>query len=453
MKKRGVLGISAGIILSCAVFGGYEAYAEYNAKKNYQTAQTAINKLFRDKKHRILADHVNEKILISDQVFINKIKDSRKKALLENEWNKALSILKAEILAEKKVSSLMEKRILRDSVTQKQIEEAQKLVTALTDKKLQDALQKTLDEANRQIKAQDDAKNAVTSLFSDGTFKQLAANVNRETFNKTKLLVDAIQNVNLKSELSSLLDKGNILLAKAEAELAAKAKEKDAAAAGVQTSQSVNAASTTASVSIHASSPSETGFAKIVASSKTAQRTDQIITVVASGATASVTLWEKSNNLWREIFSTSGYVGSQGVGQASEGSKHTPKGSYTLGFAFGHSNPGTILPFRQITSNSYWISDVNSNLYNTWQEGNFAGNGNEHLADYENLQYYYAIVINYNTSAVKGAGSAFFLHVSNGRPTAGCVSVPKSYMEQLMKRIHPGAQIINVTSQNEVANY
>jgi L,D-peptidoglycan transpeptidase YkuD (ErfK/YbiS/YcfS/YnhG family) len=164
-------------------------------------------------------------------------------------------------------------------------------------------------------------------------------------------------------------------------------------------------------------------------------------------------LWEKTNSIWSEVLSTSGFVGSQGVGQAYEGSKHTPKGAYTLGFAFGQSNPGTVLPFRQITPNSYWISDVNSDLYNTWQEGPYAGNGNEHLANYANLQYYYAIVINYNENRVKGAGSAFFLHVSNGRPTAGCVSVPKNIMEQLMKRIHPGAFIINVNSQNEVSNY
>lgn len=200
--------------------------------------------------------------------------------------------------------------------------------------------------------------------------------------------------------------------------------------------------------------PRLTGFAEIVANSRTAQKTDQIVTVVGSGTRADVTLWEKVNNQWGEVSSTSGYVGFDGIGQASEGSRRTPKGSYSLGFAFGKSNPGTKLPFRQITPNSYWISDVNSNLYNTWQEGNFAGNGNEHLADYENLQYYYAIVINYNTSnVVKGAGSAFFIHVSDGSPTYGCVAVPKSYMEQLMVRIHPGTYIINVTSQNEVANY
>jgi len=27
------------------------------------------------------------------------------------------------------------------------------------------------------------------------------------------------------------------------------------------------------------------------------------------------------------------------------------------------------MPYRQTTSNDYWVDDVNSPLYNTWQEG------------------------------------------------------------------------------------
>ncbi|MFC6602215.1 hypothetical protein ACFQDF_12730 [Ectobacillus funiculus] len=49
--------------------------------------------------------------------------------------------------------------------------------------------------------------------------------------------------------------------------------------------------------------PKQTGFAGIVAGSQTAQKTNQIITVVASGASAKVTFWEKGNNgLWNEVF-------------------------------------------------------------------------------------------------------------------------------------------------------
>ncbi|MEG0237450.1 hypothetical protein, partial [Cetobacterium sp.] len=139
------------------------------------------------------------------------------------------------------------------------------------------------------------------------------------------------------------------------------------------------------------SSPYENGSVEsYIAQSPTAQYTDQIIGVVASGSSAQVYLLEKNNRVWQTVLQTSGLVGSQGVGQASEYVSRTPKGSYGLGFAFGTGgNPGTNLPYRQITNNSYWISDVNSPYYNTWQEGDFGGNGNEHLIFYNRQAHHY----------------------------------------------------------------
>ncbi|GEM_PF-903254 len=189
----------------------------------------------------------------------------------------------------------------------------------------------------------------------------------------------------------------------------------------------------------------------LVASSPTAQYTDQIIGVVASGSSAQVYLLEKNNDTWEMILQTNGFVGSQGVGQASEYVSKTPKGSYSLGFAFGTgSNPGAKLSYRQITNDSYWISDVNSPLYNTWQEGDYGGGVNEHLIDYS-TQYQYGITLNYNGGV--GGGSAFFLHCSNGITTAGCISVPTNTMLTLIQRIHSGAHIINVNSVDELENY
>ncbi|HAK43187.1 MAG TPA: hypothetical protein DCM59_11435 [Clostridium sp.] len=198
--------------------------------------------------------------------------------------------------------------------------------------------------------------------------------------------------------------------------------------------------------------PYENGSVEsFIVQSPTAQYTDQIIGVVASGSSAQVYLLEKNNGVWQTVLQTSGFVGSQGVGQASEYASRTPKGSYSLGFAFGTGgNPGTNLTYRPITNNSYWISDVNSPYYNTWQEGDFGGNGNEHLAGYTD-EYRYAITLNYNAGV--GNGSAFFLHCSNGSPTAGCISVPTDVMLTFMQRIHSGAHIINVNSLSELANY
>lgn len=453
--------------------GGYTAFAKYTDQRNYQDAQKAVNKLFSDKEHEILANDVDAALLKVDQSKINLVKNRIRKEDLRTELIKARNLFNAEELAKRTVSALLKNGIVVDQITLSQMNEALGLVTSLTDKPLKAKLQKVIDDTKVQFNALTNATHAVTALFTDATHLTLAEKVDRNTYDGAKTLVDGIQNNSKKKELMDLLSSANTLLTdmekkEAEAKAAAEAKAiAEAKAAAIASAKAPLNASKTSSENQSSGNSSnsvnpptvqpggqqETGFAKIVANSKTAQRTDQIVTVVASGTSANVTLWEKSNGVWGEVLTTKGYVGSQGVGTASEGSKRTPNGAYTLGFAFGKTNPGTKLPFKQITDTSYWISDVNSDLYNTWQEGNYAGNGNEHLADYANLQYYYAIVIDYNTSAVRGAGSAFFLHVSNGRPTAGCVSVPKNIMESFMQRIHKGAYIINVTSQSEVGNY
>nr|WP_238941894.1 SH3 domain-containing protein [Bacillus sp. REN10] len=192
----------------------------------------------------------------------------------------------------------------------------------------------------------------------------------------------------------------------------------------------------------------------MIAKTKTAQQTDQIVTVVGSGSKAYVEYWEKNQlGQWTSVLKTTGHVGSKGVGQAREGSKFTPKGAYKLGFAFGHSNPGTKMPFKPITKNSYWISNPKDSQYNTWQERTKSSKLDERLINYR-VQYKYAIVINYNTyKPVKGAGSAFFLHVDNGGPTAGCVSVSESHMRQFMRQLHDNAYIMIVNNQSEIAKY
>ncbi|WP_201782333.1 L,D-transpeptidase family protein, partial [Liquorilactobacillus aquaticus] len=186
-----------------------------------------------------------------------------------------------------------------------------------------------------------------------------------------------------------------------------------------------------------------------------AAKTSQTVVTVARRTSASVYLYAKDKNgIWYRSLSTSGYVGSKGVGKASEGSSTTPLGAYSLGFAFGtHTSANTSLTYRHIDSRSYWIEDVNDSDYNTWQERSWANSKNEHLADYP-TQYEYAVVINYNTSQrTKGAGSGFFLHVANGKPTAGCVSVPRSVMIQLLGTLKAGAYIVNVNNINQISNY
>ena len=72
----------------------------------------------------------------------------------------------------------------------------------------------------------------------------------------------------------------------------------------------------------------------------------------------------------------------------------------------------------------------------------------------EIIAYKYVAVIEYNTGPVtKGAGSAIFLHCDQGKPTAGCVSVPEETMIRLLRFIRPGDGIIIANSTRELITY
>jgi L,D-peptidoglycan transpeptidase YkuD (ErfK/YbiS/YcfS/YnhG family) len=103
-------------------------------------------------------------------------------------------------------------------------------------------------------------------------------------------------------------------------------------------------------------------------------------------------------------------IGSAGTGAASESVARTPVGQFRLSQPFG-IKPGTCP----------------------------AGYGSiERLSNYPGA-YDYAVFIGYNapapygTGAVRGKGSAFFLHVKNSRATAGCVAVSAGQMVWLLR--------------------
>ena len=58
------------------------------------------------------------------------------------------------------------------------------------------------------------------------------------------------------------------------------------------------------------------------------------------------------------------------------------------------------------------------------------------------MAYEYAIAINYNTSCTPGSGSAIFFHCSTGNGTAGCVSVPREMMVEILQTIQEDTIIV-----------
>jgi L,D-peptidoglycan transpeptidase YkuD (ErfK/YbiS/YcfS/YnhG family) len=189
----------------------------------------------------------------------------------------------------------------------------------------------------------------------------------------------------------------------------------------------------------------------------------RVITVVSSSyshTTATLQAWNKAPGGGGLKYgpAITAHIGSQGMTTSpSESKSATPVGSFSLTQAFGHlANPGSGLPYFQTTPSDWWISQSGS-LYNTHEHCSSncsfsQGSPNEHLY-YETPFYNYAVVIDYNTrnapgGVKQGAGSAFFLHVTDGNPTAGCVAIPSSNLVTIMRWLAPSTHpriLIGVT--------
>ena len=132
------------------------------------------------------------------------------------------------------------------------------------------------------------------------------------------------------------------------------------------------------------------------------------------------------------------------VREPSESISATPIGSFGLTQAFGRApNPGTALPYFVAGPDDWWVSDASSRYYNTHQicatacPFNTAAGENLYQAGFV---YTYAVVIDYNRFPARaGAGSAFFLHVTDGGPTAGCVSIPQATLVSFLAWLEPSA--------------
>ena len=185
---------------------------------------------------------------------------------------------------------------------------------------------------------------------------------------------------------------------------------------------------------------------------------DRLIVVLAKNTTAKLWAYEKKEGVWAEYLHASGFVGRNGISSDKrEGDGTTPAGLYSLRRAFGNAeDPGSHLPYQKLKPDDFWVDDPASRYYNTMVKGDVLDrdwSSAEELSA-ETIAYKYAVVIEYNTDSVtKGAGSAIFLHCDQGRPTAGCVSVPEEVMIRLLRFIHSGDGIIIASSARELIRH
>lgn len=192
--------------------------------------------------------------------------------------------------------------------------------------------------------------------------------------------------------------------------------------------------------------PAETNFPIPVS----AGNSTQIITVKASYSYATVTAWTKESSGWKPVITANGRVGSNGVVAGAirkQGTYTTPSGTYTITEGFGLKASDTKMPYTRVNSTHWWVQDPESKFYNSMHTAAGADfpltesgeRGSEHLINYP-TQYAKALVINFNRwPATPGRGAGIFLHVNGRGATAGCVSVPRATMDQIMSWIKPSA--------------
>lgn len=181
----------------------------------------------------------------------------------------------------------------------------------------------------------------------------------------------------------------------------------------------------------------------------------QLVIVAADAmnkSTAKVSMHERDKDgNWIQILSVNGLVGKYGMiadKDRKEGCKKTPIGVYTFDKAFGIAkDPGCAIKYTKVTKDLYWSGDQRKGMqYNKMVSikdyPKLDTKNSEHLIDYTK-PYQYCLNISFNKECKIGKGSAIFLHCTgNTKYTSGCVSIPKSTMLKVMKRVKPGCVVI-----------
>jgi len=171
--------------------------------------------------------------------------------------------------------------------------------------------------------------------------------------------------------------------------------------------------------------------------------TGQVVIVHApTAATTHATLetFDKVGNGWRRALApVPARIGVDGFSDRHrEGVPTTPVGMYSFGTTvYGiNPNPGVHSAYHRIVDGDWWDENPSSPGYNTFRHGADPGGASEALWQVV-PQYLYFAFITYNVPAKPGAGSGIFLHVGNGGPTLGCVSLGMPDLVDVLRWLDP----------------
>jgi L,D-peptidoglycan transpeptidase YkuD (ErfK/YbiS/YcfS/YnhG family) len=177
-----------------------------------------------------------------------------------------------------------------------------------------------------------------------------------------------------------------------------------------------------------------------------ARSPDQLIMVTAPSHRATyarLIAYRRADGRWVPVFgpwtARVGYNGIAKPRQKREGDGRTPSGTYRFGFFFGVlPDPDVAFSYRRAYRYDFWDDDPSSRYYNEWVSARRRDPGVHPEPMDQRPAYDYAAVIRYNPTRIPGLGSAIFLHVGTGTPTAGCVSLPQRELLRVLRWLRPG---------------
>lgn len=130
--------------------------------------------------------------------------------------------------------------------------------------------------------------------------------------------------------------------------------------------------------------------------------------------------------------------------QKKEGDGKSPAGIFSVAYTFGYDEQpiDTTFEYKKCRSRDYFVDDVKSTQYNTWQSIplNKANSPKLLWSSYEVMKrndhlYKHGFLLNHNTTKpISGGGSAIFYHVwrAKGKPTLGCTSTSEHNLKALL---------------------
>jgi L,D-peptidoglycan transpeptidase YkuD (ErfK/YbiS/YcfS/YnhG family) len=178
----------------------------------------------------------------------------------------------------------------------------------------------------------------------------------------------------------------------------------------------------------------------------------QLITVQAASTQttyATFRLWRRAGQCWQAAGGPyPARVGRNGLRKnRREGDGTTPIGTFPIGRTmYGVApDPGVRFRYRRIRCGDWWVEDPASPAYNTFRHIP-CGQRPPFKTPTPDMSksptaYRHLAIIGFNMRpVVPGRGSGIFLHVTTGRPTNGCVSLPLANLVHVLRWLRPDAK-------------